>query len=432
EAKGLVDIKARQVLRDPQAGRHILETTPLELMPQQADALETIKGSISTLKPPVILLHGVTGSGKTEVYLQAIQYALDQGKGAIVLVPEISLTPQMVERFVGRFGETIAVLHSHLSSGERHDEWHRVHRGKARIAVGARSALFAPVKNPGLIVVDEEHEHTYKQEETPRYNARDVAVMRGRLEKCSVVLGSATPALESYQNAMNGKYHRITMPHRVDHRKMPRIRIVDMRSARGKEGQIQALSPELVEAIDDRLNNAEQVMLFLNRRGFATSLICPSCGFVSECNQCSVSLTYHKGSNDLHCHVCGEIKRVPDRCPQPDCGDPAFKFSGLGIQRVEEVVKKIFTRARVLRMDSDTTTRKGSHALYLDKFRRHEVDILVGTQMIAKGLDFPNVTLVGVVYADTMLHMPDFRSGERTYQLLTQVAGRAGRYGTHL
>jgi primosomal protein N' (replication factor Y) len=444
EKKGLVRIGKQASLRDPFANQTILKTEPLNLMPEQAAALEVVRGAIDKARsqepedrsqksgvlspesgPSVILLHGVTGSGKTEVYLQAISHALEKGFGAIVLVPEIALTPQTIERFRGRFGDTIAVLHSHLSEGERHDEWHRIHGGQARIVVGARSAVFAPVQNLGLIVVDEEHEHTYKQEEAPRYHARDVAVMRGHLAGCAVVLGSATPALESFRNAKIGKYRLVEMLHRVDHRAMPHMRIVDMRVEAERTGRVSIFSRDLVEAVKKRIAKAEQVILFLNRRGFASSLVCPKCGFVAKCNDCSVAQTYHRQDETLKCHICGCSQRVPDRCP--GCQDPAFKFTGIGTQRVEVAVAKIFPGARIARMDADATRGKDSHRRILGEFRTGKIDILVGTQMIAKGLDFPNVTLIGVLNADLSLHMPDFRAGERTFQLLTQVAGRAGR-----
>jgi len=427
EKKGFVQIGRGTVRRDPLADQSILKTQPLKMMDQQINALKLVKESIDTLKPPVVLLYGVTGSGKTEVYLQAIQYAMDQGKGAIVLVPEISLTPQTLERFRGRFGDCIAVLHSSLGEGERHDEWHRVHEGKARIVIGARSALFAPVKNLGLIVIDEEHEPSYKQDETPRYNARDVAVMRGHMDQCAVVLGTATPSLESFQNVQCGKYGLAELPHRVDHRKMPVVQVVDMRVEAEREGHPNVFSRDLIMAIQQRIDKAEQTMLFLNRRGYATSLVCPKCGYVAECDMCSVSMTYHRQTEKLICHICGKEQKVPTRCPNPDCRDPSFRFSGFGTQRVEAILRKMFKHARVQRMDSDTTTGKGSHAAILGDFRTGKIDILIGTQMIAKGLHFPNVTLVGVVFADMSLHMPDFRAAERTFQLLTQVAGRAGR-----
>ena len=427
EQKGFVQISRQTAERDPLAQQVFLRTEPLTLMPQQTAALAQVKQSMDTLQPPVILLYGVTGSGKTEVYLQAIQHGLARGRGAIVLVPEIALTPQTIERFRGRFGDTVAVLHSRLSTGERHDEWHRIQDGRARIVIGPRSAVFAPVRDLGLIVVDEEHEPSYKQEEAPRYNARDVAVVRGRLDRCAVVLGSATPALESFYNVRRGKYALAAMPARVDHRQMPVIRVVDMRIEAEREGQAHVFSRELIEAIKTRIERAEQTMLFLNRRGYASALICPKCGYVAECTQCSVALTYHKATDELLCHICGAHRRVPARCPAPGCGDPAFRFAGVGTERVEIILHKLFPFARVQRMDSDSTTQKGSHRRILGDFRTGQIDVLVGTQMIAKGLHFPNVTLVGVVFADLSLHRPDFRAAERTFQLLTQVAGRAGR-----
>lgn len=426
EKKGLVTICSETVYRDPRARDEWVRTAPLQLMPQQQDALSLIQNSIDTQKPPVVLLHGVTGSGKTEVYLQAIQYALDRDLGAIVLVPEISLTPQAVERFSSRFGGGVAVLHSHLSEGERHDEWHRIFDGSARIVVGARSALFAPVRKLGLIVVDEEHENSYKQEESPRYHARDVAVMRGHREGATVVLGSATPSLESVVNVQQGKYGMAVMPYRVDHRSMPVLRVVDMRHEASDDKHF-ILSTELASAIRLRLERAEQTILFLNRRGYSATLVCSRCGYVAECTQCSVSMTYHKKIDRLACHFCGDNRPVPRACPNPECNDPGFRYAGVGTERVEEILCKLFPGATIQRVDSDTMKRKDSYHRVLGDFKTGKIDILIGTQMIAKGLHFPNVTLVGVVYADVILHMPDFRAGERTYQLLTQVAGRAGR-----
>ncbi len=428
EKKGLVTISSESVYRDPHAGVELLKTDPLPLMDQQSVALKQIIEAMDEPEPPVVLLHGVTGSGKTEVYLQAIARALDQGRGAIVLVPEIALTPQTVDRFRARFAdkpERVAVLHSSLSDGERYDEWHRIRSGEAQIVVGARSALFAPVHNLGLIVVDEEHEPTYKQDEAPRYSARDTAVMRGKMEKCAVVLGSATPALESYANAKNGKYRYADLPIRVDDRRMPQMRIVDMRIAAEQEGKPVLFSRELVEAIRIRLDHAEQTMIFLNRRGFSASLLCPACGYVTECDHCSVGMTFHKARARLVCHICGEEKPVPQRCPE--CKSPEFRYAGAGTEKIEEVMLKLFPKARIERMDSDTMRRKNAHRDVLAKFRTGKIDILIGTQMIAKGLDFPNVTLVGVVNPDHALHMADFRAGERVFHLLTQVAGRAGR-----
>ena len=427
ERKGWITLGKGVIRRNPHAQMTVLPTSAPVLMDEQAAALAAVRAEMAAPKPGVVLLHGVTGSGKTEVYLAAIQTALDAGRGAIALVPEIALTPQTMERFRGRFGETVAVLHSHLSDGERHDEWQRIAAGQARVVVGARSALFAPVRPLGLLVVDEEHEPAYKQDEAPRYNARDVAVMRGHLEGCAVVLGSATPSLESYRHARAGKYRMVKMRKRVDRRVMPRVRVVDMRIETEKAGAAHLLSQDLVEAIRLRLAQAEQTMLFLNRRGYATAVMCPVCGHTETCPDCSVKMTYHKQSELMMCHVCGSIRKVPVLCSNPDCKAPNIKMTGVGTQRVEAAVRKIFPKARIARMDSDTTGAKDAHAKILGQFRRGDLDILIGTQMIAKGLDFPNVTLVGVIYADLSLMMPDFRAAERTFQLLTQVAGRAGR-----
>ncbi len=448
QKKGLVSIASQSVRRDPLAGRNILPTEPLKLMKEQGEALCVIRRIIDLLaseaegqnakggeagkkrqgESSVVLLHGVTGSGKTEVYLQAIDSVLRNGSGAIVLVPEISLTPQTLERFIGRFGSNVAVLHSHLSDGERHDEWHRIRDGHANIVIGARSAVFAPVKKLGLIVVDEEHEPSYKQEDAPRYNARDVAVMRGLMENCVVILGSATPCLESWANVKKEKYQLVRLSRRVDKREMPLMRIIDMRVETERTGRMAVFSRDLLEAIRVRLERAEQVILFLNRRGFACSLTCPRCGHVAVCSQCSVSYTYHYEDDKLRCHICGNSKSVPGKCP--GCGDLEFKFTGVGTQRIEKIVQKCFPHAHVQRMDADVTSRKDSYERILGDFKSGKTNILIGTQMIAKGLHFPNVTLVGIVYADLSLHMPDFRAGERTFQLLAQVAGRAGRGDT--
>jgi len=441
EDRGLLEIAPQISERDHYARENILPSQPLILNPAQEKALQTITEAmgkpLSTFnsQPSTFLLHGVTGSGKTEIYLQAIEHALEQGKGAIVLVPEISLTPQTVERFKARFSSgklqtLVAVLHSHLSAGERHDEWHKIRQGRARIVIGARSAIFAPVEPLGLIVVDEEHETSYKQEEAPRYHARDVAIMRGRMENAVVVLGSATPSLESYYNCKKGKYTLLDLPERVDDQKMPHVRVVDMRQAasrqRGKEG-IPIFSPQLKEAITQRLERGEQTILFLNRRGYSTSLQCPKCGEVVQCPNCSLALTFHRQEQKLCCHICGHVAPVPSVCPNEKCRNPAIRFAGTGTQRVEETLAKLFPQARIKRMDADTMKRKDDYRKVLGDFRTGKTDILVGTQMIAKGLHFPNVTLVGIIYADLALHQPDFRAGERTFQLLTQVAGRAGR-----
>jgi primosomal protein N' (replication factor Y) len=444
EDRGLIAIGPEISERDPYAHEHIVPTKPLPLNGSQEKALkEILAGMDAGIKSPgdtgqkapghkVFLLHGVTGSGKTEVYLQAIDHALDQGKGAIVLVPEISLTPQTVERFKARFGAgshktLVAVLHSHLSTGERHDEWHKIRQGRARIVIGARSAIFAPVDPLGLIIVDEEHEHTYKQEEAPRYHARDVAIVRGQMEGATVVLGSATPSLESYHNCIKGKYRLLELLERADDKRMPVVRIIDMRQVLRKGRIVPIFSPQLKEAIQQRLERREQTILFLNRRGYSTSLQCPVCGYVAGCPNCSVSLTYHRQEQKLSCHICGHTEKVPAVCPDPKCRNPDIRFAGLGTQKVEETLNKLFPGARAKRMDSDALKRKEDYRRILGDFRTGKIDILLGTQMIAKGLHFPNVTLVGIIYADLTLHQPDFRAGERTFQLLTQVAGRAGR-----
>jgi primosomal protein N' (replication factor Y) (superfamily II helicase) len=435
-AKGYVEISERTEERDPFGGEVFLPTEPLTLTAEQQTALDLCKAAIDqvsssspiTHHPSPILIHGVTGSGKTEVYLQAIEYALHQGKDSIVLVPEISLTPQTVERFRARFqNQQVTVLHSHLSEGERHDQWHKIRDGHSHIVIGARSAVFAPMQALGLIVVDEEHETTYKQEEAPRYNARDVAVMRGKLERAAVVLGSATPSLESFYNARRGRYTLATLSHRVDHKKMPLMRVVDMRQEVIRAKGLYVLSRRLRDAIQARLEKSEQVILFLNRRGYATHLFCPKCGYVANCPNCSVTLTYHRKAEQLSCHLCGHVAGVPKLCPNPACRNPAIRYSGMGTEKVESAIQKAFPKARVQRMDSDMMTRKTLYREILGAFRVGKIDILVGTQMIAKGLHFPSVTLVGIIYADMALHMPDFRAGERTFQLLVQVAGRAGR-----
>jgi primosomal protein N' (replication factor Y) (superfamily II helicase) len=428
----LVILREEAVPRDPHGDEQFVATTRLALNPEQEVALREITSALASPQAAVpVLLHGVTGSGKTEIYLQAIQCALDLGRNAIILVPEISLTPQTVERFKGRFNappDIVAVLHSHLSEGERHDEWHKIHSGRARIVIGARSAIFAPLRELGLIVVDEEHETTYKQEEAPRYHARDVAVVRARMEKCVIVLGTATPSLESYYNATRGKYKLLTLNQRVDQCQMPLMRILDLRQERRKQKAAAILSDKLRSAIADRLEKREQTILFLNRRGFSTSLLCSNCGDVRNCPNCSVALTFHRHLARLNCHLCGHTAAVPKICP--NCGQDALIYYGFGTEKVEATVTQLFPNAVVRRMDADSMTRKESYRETLRNFRAGKIDILVGTQMIAKGLHFPNVTLVGIINADLALHLPDFRAGERTFQLLTQVAGRAGRGDT--
>jgi primosomal protein N' (replication factor Y) len=429
EKRGFVVLREEAVARDPHADEQFIASTDLTLNEEQAAALAAVSEALAAPeKAKPILLHGVTGSGKTEIYLQAIQATLARGKTAIVLVPEISLTPQTVERFKSRFAETqemVAVLHSHLSEGERHDEWHKIHAGRARIVVGARSAVFAPLENLGLIVVDEEHETSYKQEDAPRYHARDVAVVRAKLEGCAVLLGTATPSLESYHNATQNKYRLLKLTQRVDNCQMPLMRIVDLRLERRKEKVAAILSEKLRSAITARLEKHEQTILFLNRRGFSTSLLCSNCGEARDCPNCSVALTFHRGAARLTCHLCGHNAAVPKKCPA--CSQDALIYSGFGTEKVEANVVHLFPEANVRRMDADSMSRKDAYRETLHAFRAGKIDILVGTQMIAKGLHFPNVTLVGIINADLALHMPDFRAGERTFQLLTQVAGRAGR-----
>ena len=474
---GLVTVAVRARRRNPLGAKRILPTKPLALNDEQRTALAAIEDnkrtttrSTSAVQPPTsnlqpvstqrhrgtevskvspclcdsvlkneksptivqaptsnlqpVLLFGVTGSGKTEVYLQAIAKELAAGRGAIVMVPEISLTPQTVQRFASRFGDRVAVLHSALSDGERYDEWHRIRAGAAQVVVGPRSAVWAPVKNLGLIVVDEEHEASYKQDGTPRYHARDVAVLRGAVEGAKVVLGSATPSLESWHNVEKGKYRLATMKCRAGAGTLPNVRLVEMGGGGDTNGGA-IFSRELLEAIKLRLDRHEQTILFLNRRGYSRQLVCDECGWVATCERCDIPYTYHRSDDCCRCHICGGWIETPQACPE--CKSAALRYQGIGTQRAEAALAKCFPNAAILRMDADSTSRKHSHDDILGAFRNHEADILLGTQMIAKGLDFPNVTLVGVLNADSSINMPDFRAGERSYQLFAQVAGRAGR-----
>ena len=422
-------LKVRRVQeRDPFAHLQVMPDQPKELTKSQRAALAAVVEEIDAPKPKPVLLFGVTGSGKTEVFLQAIAHCRELGKDAIVLVPEISLTPQTVTRFRARFGDQVSVLHSGLTDGQRFDEWTKINSGRTHIAIGARSALFAPFRNLGLIVVDEEHESTYKQDTMPHYNARDVAVVRGALEHCAVLLGSATPALESYHNCLVGKYRLVEMPERIDDHPLPPIELVDMHqdSAHLKdERKASFFSRRLEELIHDRLAKHEQIIIFLNRRGYSTQLTCPDCGYTASCDNCSVTYTYHRKAEKLVCHLCHEELDAPKACPQ--CGSSEIRYGGYGTERVEAVTRACFPQAMVARMDSDTMSTAESYRKVLDAFRAHKIDILIGTQMIAKGLDFPSVTLVGIIQADIGLNVPDFRSAERTFDLITQVAGRAGR-----
>lgn len=371
----------------------------------------------------MFLLKGVTGSGKTEVYMKLVERVLLEEKSAIILVPEIALTPQMIERFKGRFGVNVALFHSKLSDGERFDEWFRVKEGKAKVIVGARSAIFLPAKNLGLIIIDEEHENTYKSEQNPKYQTKEVAEYLSELKGCKVILGSATPSIETYYRALTGEMKLLELNSRVDNKPMPPMKVIDMRNEL-KGGNKSLFSRELFIAIQERLKRKEQIILFLNRRGFSTFVSCRSCGYVFKCDECDISMTYHKNGL-LICHYCGKTKREPRECPK--CHSKYVKFFGAGTQRVEEEVKKYFNNVRILRMDVDTTRDKHSYERIYNTFKNGEADILIGTQMVSKGLDFKNVTLVGILAADMSINIPDYRAAERTFQIITQVAGRAGR-----
>jgi len=422
--RGLVQVKEVEVSRDPFAVPEPAgppEPHP-ELTPAQAEAVGLIRESLQAGRFLPLLLHGVTGSGKTEVYLQAIQHALAHDRQALVLVPEIALTPLTVRRFLARFGGRVAVLHSGLRGGERYDAWRRIRRGEADIVVGARSAVFAPLPRLGIVVVDEEHDPSYKQEEVPRYHARDVAIMRAKLLAAPVILGSATPSLESYERTQAGRYRLVRLPQRIEARPLPRSEIVDLRRVDGGE---RLLTPPLCAALEACLTRGEQALLFLNRRGFSTLLLCQECGTAAGCPHCSVSLTFHAGRSRLRCHTCDFERRPPERCPE--CHGNRLRYLGFGTQQLEAAVRERFPTARVARMDRDTVKNWQAAARILESLERGAIDILVGTQMIGKGHDVPNVTLVGVVSADMALNLPDFRAGERTFALLTQVVGRAGR-----
>ena len=422
--QGAVTIVQKEVQRSAAYFEGIEASQPLELNPEQRQARDAVVSAIGSHQPP-FLLQGITGSGKTEVYLQIIQGALDKGKTAILLVPEISLTPQMTERFIARFGEKVAILHSGLSNGEKYDEWRKVERGDAQVVVGARSAIFAPLKNLGVMIIDEEHEVTYKQDSNPRYHAREVAILRAQYNQAALVLGSATPSLESRARAGKGVYQHLRLTQRANPlATIPEVQVIDFRDYIG-QNETSNFTPPLLEAIQDRLAKKEQVVLMLNRRGYSSFVMCRECGTVDTCPNCDISLTLHMDTKTMNCHYCGFSKDIPQNCP--NCKSHSIRYYGTGTQKAYDELAELFPQARILRMDVDTTRKKGSHQALLDQFGRGEADILLGTQMIAKGLDFPNVTLVGVLNADTALNLPDFRSSERTFQLLTQVAGRAGR-----
>lgn len=396
-----------------------VEDKKVILTKEQENAYQTIKNSLSLFKP--FLIHGVTGSGKTEVYMHLIKDVLESGKNVIVLVPEISLTPQVVNLFKARFSN-IAVLHSKLSDGERYDEYRKINEGLVNIVVGARSAIFAPFKNIGLIIIDEEHTDTYKQENTPRYHAIDMALHRAKYNNCPLVLGSATPSIESYTRALLGTYTLINMPTRVN-KNLPKVFLVDMRDEYKKGNRV--FSSLLTDELNETIKNGKQAIILLNRRGFNTILTCNSCGYVSKCPKCDIPLTYHKKNNVLRCHYCGYATSKMIKCP--NCKSEDITYTGMGTEKLEELIKENFIGAKVLRMDVDTTSLKGAHERIISSFRKGEANILLGTQMISKGLDFPNVTLVGVINGDASLNIPDFRASERTFDLLSQVSGRAGR-----
>ena len=422
--KGWLTLVDKPIFRNPLEDYPIQTSQAKKLSSQQDAAYKAVRQAMLDHQSQTFLLHGVTGSGKTEVYLHLLQVVLDQGQSAILLVPEIALTPHMIGQVYGRFQSGVAVLHSGLSTSEKYDEWRKIKQGQVQIVIGARSSIFAPLDNIGLIIIDEEHETTYKQSETPRYHARDIALQRSQNHHCPLLLGSATPSLESMARAVKGNYQLLSMTQRANQKSLPPVQIVDMTQV-GVHNHAQEISPTLHVKIQDRLNKQEQIMLLINRRGYGSFIQCRECGHVMECPNCDISLTYHKFDNRLKCHYCDHHQATPQTCPS--CGSPHVHSLGLGTQKIAETVQELFPQTRILRMDNDTTRRKHAHRKILEAFANQEADILIGTQMIAKGLDFEKVTLVGVVNADTSLNLPDFRASEKTFQLLTQVSGRAGR-----
>lgn len=423
-SKGYVSIVEKEYKRDPFKDLEFKSFPRLSPNIEQKAVIDEITSHIHMEEAKTFLLHGVTGSGKTEIYLQLMEEVLNKGKQGIILVPEIALTPQTIERFYGRFGEGIAVLHSNLSEGERFDEWRRIVEGKVNIAIGARSAIFAPFKSLGMIIIDEEHENTYKSDNHPKYHAAEVATFRSKEENAILILGSATPSLESYYKGEIGELSVRTLSKRATASALPNVEVIDMRQEldHGNRG---SLSQKLFDSIQESLNRKKQVILFLNRRGYATFVSCKQCGYAVKCTHCDITMTYHRNMKNLQCHYCGEKKEVPMLCPS--CGSNHIRYNGMGTQKIENIIEGYFPKAVIGRMDMDSTSVKGSHQRILDDFKNGEIDILVGTQMISKGLDFPNVTLVGVISADASLNLPDFRASEKTFQLVTQVAGRAGR-----
>ena len=427
ENKGYIEVLEKQVDRNPFSNKNIEKTYNLTLTNEQQEAFDEINEKIINNEFSEFLIFGVTGSGKTEIYLQLIGEVIKRNKVAIVLVPEISLTPQMVERFIARFGEEkIAVLHSKLSVGERFDQWKKIDSGKVNIVIGARSAIFAPIKNLGLIIIDEEHDSSYKSDKSPRYNAKEIANFLAKRNNIPLVLGSATPDITTYYNALNDKINLISLTKRANNSKLPDVEIVDLKEELAN-GNRSMLSRRLFSAIESNLNRKKQTILFLNRRGYSTFVMCRDCGYTVKCNKCNVTMTYHCDDNRLKCHYCGYERKNVTVCPE--CGSKNIRYFGTGTEKLEAEIHKIFSNASTIRMDVDTVTKKNSHEMILDKFKNENIDILIGTQMVVKGHHFPNVTLVGVIAADSSLFIDDYRSNERTFQILTQVAGRAGREG---
>ena len=425
EKNGYIEILEKEVERNPFIHKVVQQSKNLTLTEEQKEAFEKINASLQFNEYDEFLLFGVTGSGKTEIYIQLIEEALKLGKDSIMLVPEISLTPQTVDRFLSRFGEEkIAVLHSKLSVGERYDQWKKIERGDAKIVIGARSAIFAPVQNLGIIIIDEEHDESYKSEMSPRYNAKEIASYLGEKNNVPVVLGSATPDMNTYYKAINGKIELVELTKRANNASLPDVEIVDLRTELAT-GNKTMISGKLHEAIEENLRNKKQTILFLNRRGFSTFIMCRDCGYTAKCKNCDITLTYHLKENKLKCHYCGYETNALTVCPE--CGSKNIRYFGTGTQKLEEQVKNLFPQASTIRMDIDTVTKKNSHEDILNSFKNEGIDILIGTQMVVKGHDFPNVTLVGVIAADSSLNIDDYRAHERTFQTLTQVAGRAGR-----
>jgi len=422
---GIVEVFVREVRRDPLQDVKLPELQNLILTDEQDAVLSEIQKALQTEKYKAFLLHGITGSGKTEIYIRAMKTALEKGKTALMLVPEIALTPVFSRRLRAVFGDEVAILHSNLSTGERFDEWRRLRSGRARIVIGTRSAVFAPLENIGLIIIDEEHDGSYRQHESPFYNGRDVAVVRANFANAVVVLGSATPALETFHNSHIGKYEYLQLPNRIGNRPLARAELVDMRQVFKQAGKDISFSPQLVQAIEETHSRGEQSIILLNRRGFSQFVLCRSCGETIRCRNCDITLTYHRREAKLVCHYCNHREKSPRTCPK--CKSQYLYFVGEGTEQIEDILKRKFSNLRIARIDRDTTSRRKSFEETLMEFSRGEIDMLVGTQMLAKGHDFPNVTLVGVISVDAGLAMPDFRSAERTFQLLTQVAGRAGR-----